>query len=160
MTNASLRPIFEQFDQRWADKAMANSPSKKGIDSYLGIRLESFGPGRLVAAFDVRDDLVTMIGNIHGGCITALVDHCLGVVMYPVMPPKSWAATTEFKVNLLAPVASGTVRAEAEIVSMSKRLAVVRIEVVNHYVADGATEATQRLVALGQGTSTIVAPKS
>mgnify|MGYP003330332763 CR=1 FL=1 len=26
-------------------------------------------PGRLVAGFDVTDELVTMIGNIHGGCI-------------------------------------------------------------------------------------------
>jgi 1,4-dihydroxy-2-naphthoyl-CoA hydrolase len=153
------RPVFEQFDERWAARAKANSPSRTGIDGYLGIRLEEFTPGRLVAAFDVRDDLVTMIGNIHGGCVTALVDHCLGVVMYPVMPPRSWAATTEFKVNLMAPVSSGTVRAEAEIVSMSRRLAVVRVEVVNVVPTEAAVEPTIRLVALAQGTCTIVAPK-
>jgi len=153
------RPTFERFDEEWARKAMERSPSSKGIDGYLGIRLESFEPGRLVASFPVTDEIVTMIGNIHGGCVTALVDHVLGVVMYPVMPPKSWAATTEFKVNLVAPVSSGVVRAEAEIVSMSARLAVVRVEVTNTFTKPDATEETTRLVALGQGTCTIVAPK-
>ena len=69
--------------------------------------------------------------------------------MYPVMPPGYWAATTEFKINLLRPVSGGTCTATAEIRSMSRRLAVVSIEVENE----------GRLVAMAQGTSTIVAPK-
>ena len=97
----------------------------------------------------VTDELITMIGNMHGGCLSALCDHVLGVIMYPVMPAGSWAATTEFKINLLAPVTGGTCVATGEIVSMSRRLAVVRIEVENE----------GRLVALAQGTCTIVAPR-
>lgn len=148
------KPAFAQFDEAWAARALGAPAPAKGIDGYLGVRVEEFGPGRLVASFAVRDELVTFIGNIHGGCITALVDHCLGVVMYPVMPPGSWAATTEFKVNLVAPVSAGVVRATAEVVSMSKRMAVVRIDVVNE--VDGS----ERLVALAQGTCTVVAPKA
>jgi uncharacterized protein (TIGR00369 family) len=102
-----------------------------------------------VAAFDVTDELITMIGNMHGGCLAALCDHCLGVVMYPIMPERYWAATTEFKVNYLSPVSGGTCRATAEVVSMTRRLAVVRVEVENE----------GRLVCLAQGTCTIVAPK-
>lgn len=147
MTVAPL--TFEYFDETWATKAAERRPTK-GIDAYLGITIESFTAGRLVAGFDVRDDLITMIGNLHGGCVSALVDHCLGVVMYPVMPPGSWAATTEFKINLLNPVSTGRVTCTAEVVSMTRRLAVIRIEVVNE----------GRLVALAQGTSTIVAPKA
>lgn len=140
---------FEHFDQNWATKASERRPTK-GIDGYLGITIDEFTAGRLVAGFDVREDQITMIGNLHGGCISALVDHCLGVVMYPVMPPGSWAATTEFKINLLNPVSKGRVTCTAEVVSMTRRLAVVRIEVTNE----------GRPVALAQGTSTIVAPKS
>lgn len=142
------RPTFEHFDAELA-RRMTEGRSKKGIDAYLGIRVEEFEAGRLVAAFDVTDELVTMIGNIHGGCLAALCDHCLGVIMYPVMPARSWAATTEFKLNYLAPVKGGTCRATAEIVSMTRRLAVIRVEVENE----------GRLVCVAQGTSTIVAPK-
>ena len=96
---------------------------------------------------------IPQVGN-HGKLLFVhlrgdLFDHCLGVVMYPVMPPGYWAATTEFKINLLAPVSGGTCVATAEIVSMTRRLAVVRIEIEN----DG------RPAAIAQGTCTIVAPK-
>ena len=57
---------------------------------------------------------------------------------------------TEFKINLLAPVTGGTCVAAAEIISMSKRLAVVRVEIANG----------DRMVAVAQGTTTIVAPKN
>jgi 1,4-dihydroxy-2-naphthoyl-CoA hydrolase len=140
---------FDHFNAEWAAKAMERTPTR-GIDAFLGIGIESFTAGRLVAGFDVREELITMIGNMHGGCVSALVDHCLGVVMYPIMAPGSWAATTEFKINLLAPVSTGRVTCTAEVCSMSRRLAVIRIEVVNE----------GRVVALAQGTSTIVAPKA
>lgn len=151
---------FEHFDVEWTKKVLGKR-GKKGIDAYLGIVATEFSAGRLVAGFDVTDELVTMIGNIHGGCISALVDHVLGVVMYPVMPPRSWAATTEFKINLLAPVTDGRVEATAQIISMSKRLAVVRIDVENIVAAEEeGGEPRRRLVAVAQGTSTIVAPRT
>jgi len=140
---------FERFDEEYATK-MLGRKGRHGIDAYLGIVVTAFTPGRLVAEFEVRDELVTPLGSIHGGCLSVLVDHCLGVIMYPVMAPGSWAATTEFKVNLLAPVADGMCVATAEIRSMSRRLAVVGISVEN----------ADRLVALAQGTCTIVAPRA
>ena len=85
---------------------------------------------------------------MHGGRLSALCDQVLGTVMYPVMPPGSWAATTEFKANLLAPVTIGACHATSEIIAISRRLAVVRIEIKNE----------GRLVAAAQGACTIVAP--
>ena len=38
-----------------------------------------------------------MLGTAHGGVVSALADHVLGSVMYPVMASGQWAATTEFK---------------------------------------------------------------
>ena len=143
------RPTFETFDEQWAERVVG-ARSSRGIDGYLGIVVTEMSAGRMVAEMEVTDELITRMGTMHGGCLSALCDHVLGVVMYPVMPPKYWAATTEFKINLLAPVTTGTCRATAEIIAMTRRLAVVRIEVENE----------GRLVAAAQGTSTIVAPKS
>lgn len=140
---------FEVFNEEFAAGVVGRT-GKRGVDGYLGITVTELTAGRLVAELDARDELITALGTMHGGCLSALVDHCLGVVMYPVMPPGSWAATTEFKINLLAPVTAGRCVATAEIRSMTRRLAVVTITVEN----------ADRLVALAQGTCTIVAPKA
>jgi len=143
-----IRPTFDTFNEEWAAR-LTGGRSRTGIDAFLGIVITDVQPGRLVAEMAVTPELITAFGNMHGGCLSALCDHVLGTVMYPVMPPGYWAATTEFKINLLAPVSAGVCVASGEIVSMSKRLAVVRIDVENE----------GRLVAAAQGTCTIVAPK-
>ncbi|HTN80598.1 MAG TPA: PaaI family thioesterase [Acidimicrobiales bacterium] len=144
-----IRPTFETFNEEWA-KRIVGAKSRSGIDGFLGIVVTEIEAGRLTAEMEVTKDLITIMGNMHGGCLSAMCDHVLGVVMYPVMPPGYWAATTEFKINLLAPVTQGVCVARSEIVAMTKRMAVVRVEIEN----DG------RLVAAAQGTCTIVAPKS
>ncbi len=141
-------PTFDTFNQAWADKIVGRV-GKKGIDAYLGLKITDVQAGRLVCEMPVTDELITVMGNMHGGCLSALCDHVLGTVMYPVMPEGYWAATTEFKINLLAPVTGGVCVATADIVSMTRRLSVVRIQIEN----------ADRLVAVAQGTCTIVAPK-
>jgi uncharacterized protein (TIGR00369 family) len=79
-----------------------------------------------------------------------MVDHCLGVVFYPVIPMGSWVATTEFKLNLLRPVSSGTCVATAEIISLGRTSGVARIDICNG----------GRAVCAAQGTVTVVAPKT
>jgi uncharacterized protein (TIGR00369 family) len=144
-----IAPKFETFNQAWADKIVGRV-GRKGIDGYLGLKITDVQAGRLVCEMPVTDELITVMGNMHGGCLSALCDHVLGTVMYPVMPEGYWAATTEFKINLLAPVTGGVCVATADIVSMTRRLAVVRIQIEN----------ADRLVAVAQGTCTIVAPKT
>lgn len=141
-------PTFEHFQQDWVERVVGSKP-KRGIDGFLGVVVTEVTPGRLVAEMAVTEELMTFIGNMHGGCLSALCDHVLGTVMYPVMPPQHWAATTEFKINLLAPVTKGVCRATAQIIAMTRRMAVVRIDVENE----------GRLVAAAQGTCTIVAPR-
>jgi uncharacterized protein (TIGR00369 family) len=143
-----MNVTFDLYDERVA-KGLVSAGLPVALTDWLGISFTDAGPGTLVAEMDVRDELLTMFGNLHGGVISVMVDHVLGSVMYPVMPRGSWAATTEFKVNLLAPVKSGKLRAEAQIIAMTRRTGVVRIDVTN----DG------RSVAAAQGTCLIQAPK-
>jgi 1,4-dihydroxy-2-naphthoyl-CoA hydrolase len=145
----SPRPTFEVFDAERARK-MVGVRSTSGIDGFLGIMLTSLEAGRLTAEMPVTPEVMTFIGNMHGGCLSAFCDHVLGTVMYPIMPAGSWAATTEFKLNLLAPVTKGVCTATAEVIAMTRRMSVVRIDIENE----------GRLVAAAQGTCTIVAPKA
>lgn len=140
---------FPHYDEDVAAGFLSNTLTASGLPGFLGIRTVEAGPGRMVAALDAREDLFNPFGSLHGGVVSALVDHSLGAVLYPVIERGRWAATTEFKLNFLAPVRGGAVLAEAIIVSMTKRQAVVRCDVTNE----------GRLIAAAQGTVTITEPR-
>jgi len=141
---------LEGFNQRIADAMLALKDQGGGLPQYLGIQLREFTAGRLVATMEVRPELVTPMGAIHGGVMAGFVDHCLGCVLYPLMKPGQWAATTEFKLNYLRAVKSGTLTAESTVLAMGRRSAVVLVEVTN----DGA------LACVAQGTLLVSEPPS
>jgi uncharacterized protein (TIGR00369 family) len=120
-----------------------------GLPAYLQIRTTSVAPGQLTCELPVTDELLNPFGAAHGGVISALIDHALGAVCFPVIARGSWPATQEFKINFLAPARPGPMVADASIVSFSKRTAVVRIDVVNN----------GRPVGAAQGTVAIMPPK-
>lgn len=99
---------------------------------------------------DARADLLAPFGNLHGGCLSATVDHCLGVAFYPVIAAGSWVATTEFKLNLLHLVSGGVEVAVTEIIALGKRSGVARVDITN----DG------RAVCAVQGTVAVVSPRN
>ncbi len=143
-------PDFPNYTQQVGDAMLEPGElTETGLMGFLAIRHVSFGPGTMVAEIDVRDDLLTPFGTLHGGVISALADHVLGSVMYPVIARGQWAATTEFKLNLLRPVREGVLRASAEIISMSRRMAVIRIDITNG----------DRLAGAAQGTVSIQDPR-
>jgi uncharacterized protein (TIGR00369 family) len=143
------QPTFEHYDAAFADEILAAGGRMTGLPEYLGIKTTEVGPGYLVARLPVRPDLLNPFGNLHGGVIAGVVDHLLGAVCYPVIQRGQWAATTEFKVNYLAPVTAGELVGTSTIISLTRRTAVVRIEIVNG----------DRLAAAAQGTVLIADPK-
>jgi len=144
-------PTFDTYEPKVAESILSSeSAMLTGLPEYLGVRTVDVGPGTMVAELDVRPELLNPFGTAHGGVLSGLVDHVLGAVLYPVIPRGAWAATTEFKLNLLAPVRDGVLQARSRVMSMTKRTAVVRIDVVNN----------DRLVGLAQGTVTISLPKT
>jgi uncharacterized protein (TIGR00369 family) len=113
------------------------------------MRISGTGPGWLVCEIDLRPELHNPAGVVHGSVVASLVDHVLGSTVMP-HAPGNWPATLEFKLNYLAPARDGRLVARAELVSMSKRTAVVSVEVTNE----------DRLVASALGTVMIVPPKT
>jgi uncharacterized protein (TIGR00369 family) len=141
---------FENYNEKVAAGIARAHEKGGGLPGFLGIRIAEWWEGGMRAEVEVRDELLTPFKNLHGGVLAGIVDHVLGTVCYPVIPPGAWAATTEFKLNYLAAVTEGTLSATSQIISLTKRTAVVKIEVTNG----------DRLVCLAQGTVTIVAPKA
>ena len=142
------------FEDRY-DEALAQTMLEHGhtgggaLPIYLGIELLRFAPGKLWCRATIREELLTPFGTVHGGVVAAIMDHITGVVLYPLMPAKHWAATTEIKTNYIAPVQAGVLDTESTVLAMTSRSAVVRGEIYS----------AGRLVCAAQGTLTIVAPK-
>src|SRR5215470_1151058 len=142
-------PTFAHFDPAIAETFVATSAQATGLPGYLGIRFVEMSPGRLVATMAVRDELLTPFKTLHGGVMAGFVDHVLGCVLYPLMPRGQWAATTEFKLNYLAPVfGGGELRAESTVVALGRRTAVVQVEVTSG----------DKLVCVAQGTLIVSDP--
>ncbi|MEZ5557127.1 MAG: PaaI family thioesterase [Pseudomonadales bacterium] len=137
------------FDQSIADRFLGPAKGGGGLPEYLGFELVDAGPGYMTGRVVVRPELLTPFGNMHGGVLSAFCDHMLGCVCYPAMKKGQWAATTEFKINLTAPVSKGVLEARAEIVNLTRTQAVVTIQVTNE----------GRVAAVAQGTVTIRDPR-
>lgn len=140
---------FDRYDTELAHRIANSGSGGGGLPDYLGVRTTDVGPGTMTAELDVRPELLNPFGSLHGGVLAALTDHVLGAVLYPVIPPGSWAATTQLNLNFTAPVSSGTLTARSQIISLSKRVAVVRIDILND----------DRLAGAAQGTATITTPR-
>jgi 1,4-dihydroxy-2-naphthoyl-CoA hydrolase len=142
----------ERYDEEIARAMLESSSGAGGLPGHLGITHVRFEPGRFYCTATVDPSLLTPFGNAHGGVTAAIVDHVTGVVVYPLMERGQWAATTEIKVNYLAPLKAETVDAEASVVAMTKRSAVVRCELYRQ-------DEQRRILAAAQATLTIVDPR-
>jgi uncharacterized protein (TIGR00369 family) len=150
MDKAELdRRFVDKFDQALASGMQGHRALDSGVTGFLGVTHVEVGPGWCICEIEVTEALFNPAGVAHGAVTAALVDHTLGVTAMPVLPSRSWPATLEFKLNYLAPVRAGTLRAAGEVRSLSARTAVVAVDCTNN----------QRLVATALGTIAITPPR-
>jgi 1,4-dihydroxy-2-naphthoyl-CoA hydrolase len=142
-------PTFESYDPTLAEIVRSPAGVEDGLTGYLGLRMVEVGPGTATAEIEVRPELVHGFGALHGGVVAAVVDHVLGSAVFPVVPKGTWPATLEFKLNYLAAVREGVVRATARVVALRRRTAVVQVDVTNE----------GRAVATALGTVSLNPPK-
>ncbi len=147
----SQAEFASRFSPETADALLKATGAAGGLPGLLGIEHVRFEPGRFFCTATIDESLLTPFGNAHGGVTAAIADHVTGVVVYPLMESGQWAATTEVKVNYLAPIKAETIDAEATVVAMTKRSAVVRCELYRQH--------DRRVLAAAQATLTIVDPR-
>jgi acyl-CoA thioesterase len=95
----------------------------------LGIHPISFGESAATFGLTIRDDHLNPYGVVHGGVVYSLVDTAMGAAVHTRLAPGERCATIEIKINYLAPVAEGELRAEAHLVERTKRIGVLEARV-------------------------------
>jgi len=99
-----------------------------GLMAHLGMRFVEVGPDKVVAELDVRGELATVGGAVHGGALMALAD-TVGAAGTAAMGLRT--ATLESKTNFFAAGRAGTVRAESTPLHRGKRTMVWQTRVTD-----------------------------
>jgi 1,4-dihydroxy-2-naphthoyl-CoA hydrolase len=74
----------------------------------LGIRLGEVSPERVVASMEVRPELCTTGGVLHGGAIMAFADTLGAVATFANLPKAARTTTIESKTNFLGAAPAGS----------------------------------------------------
>jgi uncharacterized protein (TIGR00369 family) len=83
------------------------------LPELLGMKFISLEPDRVIAELEIRDDLRTVGGALHGGTLMAFADTVGAAATIVNLPPGAGTTTLESKTNFFAAGKSGVVRAEA-----------------------------------------------
>lgn len=94
----------------------------------LGLKLEAISPGRAILRAAYRDDLVgdPDTGVMHGGVVTALLDHACGTAAFAGLGGDKATATLDLRLDYMRPATPGRdVIAEAQTIKVSGLIAFV-----------------------------------
>ena len=114
----------------------------------LGFVMRTVEPRHAVWEYRVDPAHFNPNGSLHGGVLMALLDTAMGsAIAAQVIPEGHFNAAAEMSTRFLAPVRSGVITAEATVVKIGKRLAIVEAR---------ATDESGTLVAMATGTHAIL----
>jgi uncharacterized protein (TIGR00369 family) len=118
--------VFRRLDGLEALQMMQRDEvPKTNITVWMNFSLELAERGRVVFAMEPDEKLYNMIGSVHGGIITTLMDNALGSAVQSVLPAGRVATTMDLHTRFHRPVtaATGKVFADARVVHAGRRSA-------------------------------------
>jgi 1,4-dihydroxy-2-naphthoyl-CoA hydrolase len=118
-----------------------------GLVKHLGIRFIETEKDRVVAELEIKPELLTTTGAVHGGTLMAFADTIGAAGTVVNLGEGQSTATLESKTNFFAAARSGTVRAEATPLHKGKR---------THVWQTRVTDATGKLLSLTIQTQVIL----
>ena len=122
---------------------------KGTFSDLLGLQLMETSPDRVVAEFQVRDDLRTWGGAVHGGTLMAVADTIGAVATALNLPPQAGTTTLESKTNFFAAGRAGKLRVESTPLHRGKR---------THVWQTRVTDESGRLLSLTIQTQMVLMP--
>jgi len=111
------------------EKELAHRLKDSNMLRFLGFRLMTAEPGRVVLQFRVRSHHLQVHNVVHGGVTATLADTAGGMATYLAVPPGTRVATVEMKINFLEAIERGTVTADARVIRCGRHFSVVECDV-------------------------------
>jgi len=121
------------------DADSLNERLRGTLSALLGVHFIEASPDRVVAELEIRDDLRTVGGALHGGTLMAFADTVGAAATAINLRANAGTTTLESKTNFFAAGRSGKVRAEATPLHKGKR---------THVWQTRVTDESDRLLSL------------
>jgi 1,4-dihydroxy-2-naphthoyl-CoA hydrolase len=106
------------------DAAAINDRLSGTLAALLGIRIVEASSDRVTAELEIRDDLRTVGGALHGGTLMALADMVGATGAMLNLPAGAATTTLESKTNFFGAGRAGLIRAEAVPLHRGRRTSV------------------------------------
>ena len=119
---------------------VSDSFARQGMMQHLGASVARVEPGLVEIVLPYSDKVTQQQGGFHGGAIGAVADIAAGYAGLTVAPEGMEVVTVEYKINFLASLQGGELRAVGRVVKGGKRVIVTTAEVL-HVDASGKTTA-------------------
>jgi uncharacterized protein (TIGR00369 family) len=123
-----------------------SAAAEKTFWGYLGCRIVSAEPGKVVISLDVQPHHLNLLGIVHGGVLSSLLDNAMGLAIMLTRPYEK-TVTTNLNVHFLSSLRGGTLTVTADIVHSSRKM----------LTATGAIAGDDgQLTAMGTGTFRVI----
>lgn len=113
---------------------------------YLGCQIVSAEPSKVVISLDVQPHHLNLLGIIHGGVLSSLLDNAMGLVIILTRPNEK-VVTTNLNVHFVSSLRGGRLIATADIVHESRKM----ITATGTVVGEGG-----QLTAMGTGSFRVI----
>jgi uncharacterized protein (TIGR00369 family) len=121
------------------------------FSALVGAELVSAEVGKVVLRIPIRRELQQQNGFVHGGVLSYAADNAMTFAGGSAIGVA--VVTSEYKINYVRPAVGAAIRAEARVITSSKRQAICMCEIF----AEGDGDA--RLCAVALGTISLLEPK-
>ena len=138
----STTPAPRTFSYSWQDpqQTLARAKTMSGIEylraiaaheipgppiaGLIDLRFENIEPGAVTLTAMMREAHYNIVGTVHGGIATTLLDTAMGCATFSLCPAGFGFTTLELKVNFVRPMtaATGSVRCTGTIVHPGTRI--------------------------------------
>ena len=105
-------------------EVLKDSANRIPMYQLLGMRVEEARAGYSRFRLPFRHEITQPMGIIHGGALATVADSAVAIALWGLVGMDKIFTTIEMKINYIAPVASGEVIAEGNIVHCGRRTAV------------------------------------
>jgi uncharacterized protein (TIGR00369 family) len=95
---------------------------------FLGVEVESVGPGSATLLLPVREELMRNDGFIHGGAIASVIDSAFAFAIIPLLSDNERTVTIDMTIHYLRPVCGGVAKTVARVVRAGRRVITVSAE--------------------------------
>lgn len=145
MHNADIEPDMKprpSDEEREAYIQAMTKAAEPTFWGYLGCKMESASEEEVVVTLDAQPHHMNMMGIVHGGVLSSLMDNAMGIAVMLDRPGES-TVTSNLNVHFVTPAREGRLTVKANIVHRTRRSVTTESR-----ITDGSGE----LVAISTGS--------